>query len=253
MNKFAKYLGFIAILTLAACKPENDPPPADGNDDQTVNISLKFNSVFKSDPISWTTYYNNTSGDTFNFDKVKFIMSNFILEKENGDLYGIPDAYAYLDIRNGRDSVVFPKIPKGKYKSIRFAVGLDSLINHSDPTLRPFDHPLSPALNEMHWGWAGGYIFNVLEGYYKKNGATLGYTFHVALLRNARTHVFNENFEINANGRFVFNLNLDKYFDNIVNYSLKNDGAFSHSGDVDPVMDKFIQNMNGIFSFVSYK
>lgn len=243
----------ILILALGACKPDDPDPGNGGSDDGTVNITLKFNPLFKGSPLSWSDYYMTGSKDTISFDRIKFLMSNFILEKENGELYQIPDAYAYLTLKDGRDSVVFPKIPKGKYKSIRFKVGLDSAINHSDPAKWPLTHPLSPSLNEMHWGWAGGYIFNVIEGYYKNNGSIGGFTYHIALERNSRVHVFNTDYEISGNGRFVFNVNADMYFDNAVNFSIKSDGSVSHSGDVDPIMDKFMQNVNGVIDFVSYK
>ena len=62
-----------------------------------------------------------------------------------------------------------------------------------------------------------------------------------------KVHIkFMDNFE-----EVVFYAN--KYFSNAINFSLKTDGPFSHSGDVDPVMDKFIQNLNGIFELKSIK
>jgi hypothetical protein len=252
-NKFA-LLAIGLTLGFSACKPD-DPEPDNNNNngDGTVKVTMKFDSQFSGSAVDWSKFYLTGSNDTIMFDKVKYILSNFIFEKENGDLFQLPASYAYLSLKDGRDSVILGGIPKGKYKSVRFTVGLDSQVNHSDPTKWALDHPLSPSLNEMHWGWAGGYIFNVLEGYYKKDGSNAGFSFHVALDKNTRTHVFNVNFEVSGNGRFVFNSNLDKYFDNIINYSIKTDGAFSHSADVDPVMDKFMQNMNGIFEFVSYK
>ena len=250
-NKFI-LISLGLLLGIASCK-KKEPDPANGNSSNTSKVTMKFNAVFDGNPVDWAKFYVTGAGDTVMFDKVKYILSNFILEKENGDLYTLPDAYAYISLKDGRDSVMFSGIPKGKYNSIRFTVGLDSAVNHSDPATRALDHPLSPSLNEMHWGWAGGYIFNVLEGYYKNNGANSGFSYHVALERNARTHLFNHSFEVTGDGRFVFNSNLDKYFDNIIRFSIKTDGSFSHSGDVDPVMDKFIQNMNGIFEFVSYK
>lgn len=242
-------IAIMMVLGFAACKP-NDPPP-DEPKVEGASISLKFDAMFKGAKANWSTWYSNSSNDTFNFERVKFLMSNFVLEKENGEFYTIPDAYAYLSLKDGLDSVVFKNLPKGKYKSIRFKVGLDSAVNHSDPALRALDHPLSPSLNEMHWGWAGGYIFNVLEGYYKLNGVNAGYTYHVALERNARVHSFVENYELSNKARFRFNVHLDKYFDNVVNFSIKTDGSMSHSGDVDPIMDKFVQNLNGIFELSS--
>lgn len=235
------------VVLFMACKP-NDPPP-DQPKDTGFTLTLKFVPFFKGSLMSWATSYTNSSNDTFSFDKVKYLMSNFVLEKENGELYTIPDGYAYISLKDGRDSVILRNIPEGKYKSVRFMVGLDSAVNHSDPASRALDHPLSPSLNEMHWGWAGGYIFNIIEGYYIKNGTNAGFSYHVALEKNSRTHSFIESFEMSKNSRIQFAIHLDKYFDNVVNFSIKKDGAFSHSGDVDPVMDKFIQNMNGLFEF----
>ncbi len=250
MYKFALILA-VSILGFSACKPEEpkvDPPASTG-----VSLTIKFTPKFKGAPLSWAVAYINASADTMSFDKVKYLMSNFVLEKENGELFYITDGYAYLSLKDGRDSVVFKNLPTGNFKSIRFTVGLDSVVNHSDPAGRALDHPLSPSLNEMHWGWAGGYIFNIVEGYYKNNGANAAFSYHVALEKNSRTHSFVENFTMSKNSRMVMDIHLDKYFDNVITFGIKKDGAYSHSADVDPVMDKFIQNMNGVFEFVSFK
>jgi hypothetical protein len=55
------------------------------------------------------------------------------------------------------------KLPVGKYKGIRFRVGLDSLTNHGDPAKYTESHPLSTFKN-MHWTWKSGYKFTVMEG-----------------------------------------------------------------------------------------
>jgi hypothetical protein len=49
------------------------------------------------------------------------------------------------------------------------------------------------------------------------------------------------------------NINTDKIFSNNVNFSLKTDGSFSHSGDTDIVMDKFLQNTNGVLTIKDFK
>lgn len=245
------YLSLL-ISIFSACKPD-DPEKPDNNNTAGQTLTVKFNDLFGLEKINWSSYYITAAGDSIRFDKLKFILSEFTLEKSNGEFVTLPGTYAYLSIRDGRDSVIVKNVPKGTYKSFRFKVGLDSAINHSDPAVYALDHPLSPALNEMHWGWAGGYIFNVIEGYFKNNGANAGFSFHIALVRNSRIHSFVQNYEISGNHRLLIDLRADRYFSNIVNFSLKNDGSFSHSGDVDPVMDKFIQNVNGIFEFNSFK
>ena len=248
-----KPLHYILLIGMAlsfnACKTIVDPPePETPSTDQT--LVLKFSPMYAQSPLNWAVAYVTNAKDTIQFDKLKYILSNFTLEKTDGTLLVIPNTYAYLNLRDGRDSVVI-KVPSGDYKSFRMTMGLDSAINHSDPTVWGLDQPLSPALNEMHWGWAGGYIFNIVEGYYRKNNTNAGFSFHIANDDNVRIFSFVQDYSITKASRAVFNVNADKYFNNTNNFSLVADGAFSHSGAVDPVMDKFIQNVNGVFELKS--
>lgn len=43
-------------------------------------------------------------------------------------------------------------------------LGVPSSANHLDPTTYPANHPLAPQNPTMHWGWAAGYRFMVIEG-----------------------------------------------------------------------------------------
>ena len=238
------------LVLIGACKPDECPPE---NTEDGTDLTIKFRPTYASNALAWGNQYITAANDTITFDKVKFLLSGFILEKTDGKLVTLDNAYAYIALKDGRDSVILKNVPNGDYKSVRFMVGLDSAINHGDPARWGLDHALSPSLNEMHWGWSGGYIFNVLEGYYKNNGVNAGYSFHVATDKNTRFHSFVYDYKINKSSKFVFEVKLDKYFNNNVNYSLKTDGAFSHSGEVDPVMDKFMMNMNGIFELESFQ
>lgn len=244
-------LSALAIFALVSCDPRVDPPVDQPSNTQA--ITLKFQTMYDTAALSTSRSYITAAGDTIQYAKLKYLLSNFTLEKTDGTLLPLPNIYAYLSLTDGRDSVVIKNVPKGSYKSFRFQLGLDSAINHSDPTQWGLDHPMSPSLNEMHWGWAGGYIFNVIEGYYLNKGANAGFSFHIALERNSRVFSFVQNYDIDKDKRFVFNVYANKYFSNAINFSLKTDGPFSHSGDVDPVMDKFIQNLNGIFELKSIK
>ena len=245
------FFALFILFSFAACDPKVTPPDQSNPDVQ--DILLKFQTRYDTLEFTTARTYITKASDTIQFVKLKYLLSNFTLEKTDGSLLVLPNVYAYLSLLDGRDSVSIKNVPKGSYRSIRFTLGLDSMVNHADPAQWGLDHPLSPSLNDMHWGWAGGYIFNVIEGYYANNNVNAGFSFHIALDRNARVFSFVQNFDINSNKRFVFNVYADKYFSNVINYSLKNDGSFSHSGEVDPVMDKFIQNLNGLFVLNSVK
>lgn len=241
----------MVIGLFIGCKPHDDGPKDDG--DKGVSLTFRFNPVFGTDALSWSNYYVTAASDTVKFDNIKFLLSDFTLEKSSGELVLMNDAYAYISLKAGRDSVIIKGVPKGDYKSVRFQVGVDSAANFGDPAQWPLDHALSPTLNGMHWSWAGGYIFNVVEGYFKDKGTDGAFSYHIATPKNARIHSFVTDYSVRQDALFVFNVRADKYFSNVVNFSIKTDGSFSHSGNTDPVMDKFMQNANGIFEFKSFK
>ena len=206
----AKLASIAIIISLfTACKPTEPVEP--DKQKNTVEITVKMNTLFGTDKIDWTKYYVTTSNDTIRFEKINFLLSEFILEKTTGEFVKIPDAYAFISLKEGRDSFVIKNVPKGTYKSFRFMVGLDSATNHGDPLKYPTDHPLSPALTDMHWSWSGGYIFNKIEGNFKNKGVDDAFTYHIALLRNRRIHSFVESMEVNKNHRIVLNILTDKY------------------------------------------
>jgi hypothetical protein len=88
--------------------------------------------------------------------------------KENGETVSIQDV-ALVDFAQSKktshgDGITFSmKLPVGKYKGIRFRMGLDSLTNHSDPAKYGTGSPLSTTTG-MHWTWKTGYKFTVMEG-----------------------------------------------------------------------------------------
>lgn len=249
--KFYSRISLLVIVLFAGCKPHDVVAPGNSNDG--VSLTFRFNPVFGTGALSFASYYITAAGDTIKFDNIKFLLSDFTLEKTNGEFVVMKDAYAYISLKAGRDSVIIKGVPKGDYKSIRFQVGIDSAANFGDPVQWPLDHALSPNLNGMHWSWAGGYIFNIVEGYFKNNGVEDAFSYHVATPKNARIHSFVTDYSVRQDALFVFNVQADKYFSNVVNFSIKTDGSFSHSGNADPVMDKFMQNANGIFEFRSFK
>ena len=61
----------------------------------------------------------------------------------------------------------------------------------------------------------------------------------------------NYNFEITKNSKLYLDVNMERYF--ALNYSLKTDGAFSHSSPNDPIMTKFLSNGNGILSISAFE
>jgi hypothetical protein len=246
------YLTLMLSIILSSCENDDDEPPQLPEDNK-VELTIKFDAYFDAMPLEFGKQYITSSNDSIQFDKLKYIISNFTLIDQNNVETKLSDQYAYLSIAEDRNSVVLKNVPKGQYKAIRFFVGLDSAVNYGNPSQWPLDHPLSPSLTEMHWGWAGGYIFNIVEGYFLNNGKTGGFSFHIATPKYARTHAFVTDYSITNNSIMKFKIQANKYFDNQIKYSLKTDGKMSHSGNNDPIMDLFIQNNSGIFEFNTFE
>lgn len=52
-----------------------------------------------------------------------------------------------------------------KFSNLNFKLGVDTTLNHLDPSAFPNDSPLNISnAGPMHWGWNPGYIFMNIEG-----------------------------------------------------------------------------------------
>lgn len=241
---------FAMTVTLFSCK-EKDIDEPKKTESTTVDIKFVFNGKYAGGTLEFNKDYITSAVDTIRFERIKYLLSNFALVDNDNKVIEMSNQYAYLSLGENIDTFTLRNVPKGNYKTIRMNVGLDSLVNFGDPAQYSLTHPLCPSLNNMHWGWSGGYIFNVVEGYFNNVGPK-AFSFHIATLRNKRTYNFAQNLSVTKNGRMTFDINADKYFTNVINYSLIIDGSMSHSGNVDPIMDRFIQNAPGVIEFINY-
>lgn len=244
---------FLIIIALSAmvfdsCKDSDkiDPLPSKGD----TTLTFHFTPVFKNQILNQfnETVYINAADDTLGFSKMKILMSNFVFQKMDDSYDTLKDMYGYLDFEGGLNSFEIVDLPFGEYKSISFFVGLDSAINYGNPAQWGPDHALNPLVNGLHWSWAGGYQFNSIEGDYLNNGVIKKFSYHVATPKYMRWYKFdNINLNYTSKRTVLFKLKAHNYFENPNDFSIKNDGDLTHSSNIDPVMDKLIQNTWDIF------
>lgn len=239
MKKIYKPFAFLFIsstLIFSSCKEEpkeevivNNPPAAD----QTA-FTLDFKPLFNGETIEYNKMkYVSSSSDTLNFTRLRFILSKIQLVKDNNEIVEL-DTFALLAFDLNRNKLGTNQlIPNGNYKEIRFRIGLDSNLNHGDPNNWPSGHPLDPLVNHMHWTWASGYIFSVVEGYYMNNGNDLSiFSYHMANMEFIRDITITPNQPIIIDGSkktVNINVNMENYFHSPNKYSLKLNGPISHS------------------------
>lgn len=109
--------------------------------------------------------YHNDNGDDFYVTTFKYYISNIILTKKNGEQINMPESYFLI---NAADSSSLTQeltgVPPGKYTSISFTIGVDSLRNFAGAQTGCLD----PAKG-MFWTWKSGYIFVKMEGISSKS------------------------------------------------------------------------------------
>jgi hypothetical protein len=123
---------------------------------------------------------NNAAAQEFSVTRLDFLLSDFALHRRGGAWLQTTNWQACINLGQNRATAMVAGLEPGTYDRIRFHVGLEPGLNHSDPALYPPGHPLNPNLNGLHWGWAGGYVFFALEGLWRdERGQWRGYSFHL--------------------------------------------------------------------------
>lgn len=120
-------------------------------------------------------------GTIYNFEKLRYWVSNIVLVSDKGTEYVVPDSYylmeevGNLDLTgtisdknivypaNKREEVILSKVPKGSYSSIRFSVGVDQKYN-DNLSLQPGELSISNGMSNISWMWHTSYIFSSIGG-----------------------------------------------------------------------------------------
>ena len=169
--------GMLAICLIASgCKREgctnidstNYDPEARVDDGSCImpppSLRIHFTHVVGNRPFSTETVYQDSSGRSFQLQTARFYISNAALLTSTGSV--ALDRYQHVSATAPDIYYTFGSVAPGNYTGLRFDVGVDSVTNHSDPTLFPADHPLSPTatIPHDHWTWNVGYVFLKVEG-----------------------------------------------------------------------------------------
>ncbi len=160
MKKFIIII--LAILTITSCKSDDE-----GSEPTFGNITLDFKNTIENNNIEFeTNTYTNGSGETYKISELKYIISNVVLIKANGEEFKYPvDEGYFLINEEGIESkkISLLDIPVGDYTKIRFGVGVDQ----SKYPLNGMANFIPTAEESgMLWSWSAGYKFIKFEGTY---------------------------------------------------------------------------------------
>lgn len=145
---------FTAVFTLLACIQLSWAQ---------TQVNLKINHLCDGELLKYNHNYQNDLGQEFSFSRVAYYISYIQIYHDGGQLFQV-DEFWILEEVNINEIYELAEVNVQHIDSISFGIGVEKSVNHADPTLYPSDHPLAIQSPSMHWGWAGGYRFAVLEG-----------------------------------------------------------------------------------------
>ncbi len=249
----------VVALSLAlgsSCKK----PPLVKPTDKVQGLTLDFRGMFGTTEIAFKTgEYTRSNGEILRVNNWEILLSKISLVKTDNTEILLGDGYLYVDFVGQKTKFNFPTAPAGDYKAISFQVGLDSAINHGDPTIWPADHPLNGNSTGLHWGWSTGYVFQKIDGNYKKP-TDVDWNFvslHTATDSFIRMHTMHLNFSLSSDGHKTarIELNIEEFFMNPKLISFATDGSSSHSIGTSEfaLMKMIVDNSDDVYTLVEVK
>ena len=161
MNLTFKSSVFTILIVILISSCDKDKPKAAHICQAPITIDL--NAVVAINPLELqNTLYHDYLGRNYKVELLKFYLSNWALEKSNGELIPI-DGIHLIDFSSDEKLNIEAEVDTGIYINLHFGIGLDSLTNSSDPAEFESSHPLSISQN-TYWTWASKYKFFMIEG-----------------------------------------------------------------------------------------
>ena len=189
------------------------------------------------------------SAETLSVSRLSYLISQPALQNEDGSWQELPRQFAFINASTRRTSFTLTKVPPGTYKSFRFSLGVPQKENDGDPAQYPADHPLNPNLNNLHWDWAGGYIFLALEGQFRTSPKKLnGFVYHLANDQNLSRVQLAANFRIKNKTALALSFDLKKLLTQPRALSFEKDGNSTHSHPGDAISSALVANLKSAFS-----
>lgn len=163
MRSLIKYS--LALLALAvgfsSCTKKDNPNGTTTTSD-TGKVYMEFFNVVGSSNLSLNDqWYVNENGDSFTVSKLNYYISNVKLTGAGGTAdYAETESYHLIEHSTAAQMAFnMGDVPAGKYSSVTFLIGVDSLRNVSGAQTGALD----PALGNF-WAWNTGYIMLKFEG-----------------------------------------------------------------------------------------
>lgn len=149
------YIPVLLSLILMSCRHDHTATPPDPND---THLTVTLQPMWGNDLLYIDSVYTTSEGYLVKFENLKCFMENV-----RNDTEVLIDA-GLFDYAARGTKVFQTQADPSKFGSLEANLGVDSHINHNDPTAFPSNSWLNILnANDMHWNWSPGYIFIKVE------------------------------------------------------------------------------------------
>lgn len=131
---------------------------------QGGKMVLRFENMFGKDTLKFNKEYVDYSHETVKFSTLNYFISNIELTKVSGEVVKNPGLYFIVKQSDPGSKKIELDVPEGKYRSVRFMIGVDSARSTMGADKRQGALDVAGAARGMYWAWNSGYIFFKLEG-----------------------------------------------------------------------------------------
>lgn len=171
-----------AVAVLAICTTFISCTPEDEKITGTGILELEFDNAFKKNDLLLNTQSNTSSNnEILKVSKLKYIISNIVLTKEDGTTLTYPKSESYFIIDEATPTSLVAElenIPAGNYTKVKFGIGVDKAQWELGATGQG-DLLTNAQEAGMMWSWTAGYKFVNFEGTFTSSTITTDTEFKI--------------------------------------------------------------------------
>lgn len=156
----------------------------------TGKFQLGVDFVFDGMPLGFQQTVTDPLGTQFSGIEWKIFLSGITLLNDRGE-EAILSEVSLISLEDTVSQMVSGNFPAQHITGIRFGIGLDSALNHSDPVSYPSDHPMSSSTG-MFWNLSTQYIFAKVDAVASTDGIHLPSANHPISYHIGRDTVYQE-------------------------------------------------------------
>lgn len=213
-------------------------------------VKLQIAPVFDGVPLQFDSLtYTTATRQKFSVTRLDFLLSNFALRRNNGVWLEQTNWYAFISARDNKTVSRVDNVPAGDYDRLRFLVGLKPEVNHSQAADYPAGHPLNPDVNDLHWGWMGGYVFFALEGnWLQPDGRQSGFSYHLATDRQLMMVELPISLDVSGDSDLRLSLDINQILGGTPGIAFTTATTSTHSRTNDSLADWLSSNVERAFA-----